>query len=331
MNTRLVITPDAKDGCGIEVQLTGYNGQATLHWGDGTTPMHTLPNRTYRHVYPSAGSYMVTALDGGGVLIARQQIVVRGSLELDEVRVSDDDGGLRVTFGEIDSRVPVVPSYRIEWPDGDREYTWGVPGRSVRHDCVPGTHDVKVVDTSSGRTQTYRITVEAGTRFEPDFVVYRQSHDRSGMTVCVRLKRVKHYPIHIWWDDADGPQLVEHPRNGMEIPHTYTYPGHYMQTVAYAGETTFVRAKSEAITVPAGRRKVRNERLDGFSSLPSPGSGSLHSWFGSRRNPGDFGLRRALSPGDRQLAAGEVEFEPAELVGESPTVIHESHDDRDGS
>jgi hypothetical protein len=313
MNTRLSVTPYAKEPFTVNAKVVGYDGQATLHWGDGSAPTHTLQGRTYDHNYPAVGRYMVTCVDGSGVLIARQQISVTGCLALDEVRVSEDDGGIRVSFGEIDPRLG-VSYYRIEWQDGDTEHVWGVPGRAVRHDAIPGVHDVKIVDTSSGRTQKFTVDVTDGPAYDPDFTVHRDTADESGMTVYVRLTKVQPgKPVHIWWDDADGPQLVQTPYVGMEIPHAYTFPGHYMQTIAYAGSTSLARSKSEAVTVPhddnTGGWKYRDRRKNSSSSL----EGSLPSFaFAqrlSRRGLGDhsswsdlFSRRPRLPWGDAPLA-----------------------------
>lgn len=250
MNSRLAVTPSERDPFTVSVRLHGYNGQTTLHWGDGAVPMHTLPGRVYKHIFPACGTYMITALDTGGVLIARQQVTITGTLGLDKVFVVDDDAGIRVLFGDVAPDTG-VPLYRVEWQDGDLEYAWGVPNRSLRHDAVPGVHTVKLIDTGSGRTESFTVRVAKGPRHDPDFTVHRSGMDPAGMTIYVRLAdRVQNRALHVWWDDADGPQMIEHPTPGMEIPHTYNFPGHYMQTVAYAGDTSLGRAKSEATTVP---------------------------------------------------------------------------------
>lgn len=289
VTSRLSLVPTPDDPLGVTARLVGYNGQTAIHWGDGTAPTHMLPGRKYKHTYPSVGRYMVTVLDGAGVLIARQQIRVSGALTLEGVQVTEDDFGIRVSFGDVDPRAGGLPFYRIEWQDGDIEHAWGMPGHSVRHDAVPGAHEIKVVDTTSGRAMRFPVRVSSGPAFDPEFTTHVQSSDDSRMTVYIKLSdRLHRHPLHIWWDDADGPQLVEHPQPGMEIPHRYRYPGHYQQTVAYVGDRSYHRVKSTTMTVPvvdagswrdlpeAASRKIKDAIASSTRWQRLSGSGAGH-------------------------------------------------------
>lgn len=294
MNTRLSLTPSAKNPFGLSAKVLGFSGQSTIHWGDGSAPVHAVTGKAYEHSFPAVGRYMVTCVDLSGVLVARQQITITGSVELPEVYVSGDDTQIRVSFSEPDPRLG-ASNYRIEWQDGDLEHVWGVPGHTVRHDAVPGVHEVKIVDTFSGRTQSFVVRVVDGPVYEPDFTVHRWPEDPSGMTIYLKLNRVQPgRPIHLWWDDADGPQLVQHPLVGMEIPHIYTYPGHYMQTVAYAGdELPSVTTKSESITVPAlgGDHAKHSAAAELQASLSAFARTYGLSRLGLGRDGGLFGVR----------------------------------------
>lgn len=321
MNTRLAITPSMKDPYGVEARVDGFNGQCTVHWGDGTPPMHFMPRRTYTHSYPAAMWYAVTAVDGAGTLLARQQIRVSGALVLEELHVTADDNGIRIAFNSHHLYRVGLPYYRVDWQDGDVEHVWGVPGRSIRHDALPGTHNITVTDITTGRTQTYQVRVATGDDGQPGFTVYR-SLDDGGMTVFVQLRDVELLPVHVWWDDADGPQLIQHPVGGMEIPHVYAYPGHYMITVAYAGTGTPGRARAKAVTVPAETESTRCERQDQTPTFKVPVPASAWADRLSRLRSGSHGIGLgllggmappALTSGENQEPdgnAGPVYYQP---------------------
>lgn len=326
MRTRLSITPSAKDAFTVGAKLAGYDGQATLHWGDGSTPTHTVATRTYEHRYPAIGKYMITIVDGSGVLIARQQIAVTGAIGLDEVRVADDDAAIRVSFGDIDPRLG-VSQYRVEWQDADDEWVWGVPGRALRHDATPGVHTVVISDTSSGRTQTWTVQVTHGPVYDPDFTVHHFPGDASGMTVYVRLATPQiGRPIHVWWDDADGPQLIQRPIPGMEIPHIYTHPGHYMQTLAYADSHNIARAKSDAMTVPSTNTRKFSGKQNPAGAIE--GSLSASSWAQrfSRRGDRNHSFLRGLRA-DPQGSAGNLAIDSGV---EEPSVNGDGDQDSTG-
>lgn len=320
MNTRLSLTPSVKNPFGLSAKLVGHSAGCTIHWGDGSAPNHAVPGKSYEHSFPAVGRYMVTCVDTGGVLVARQQISVTGNLGLPEVYVSGDNQAIRVSFSDPDPRLGAA-SYRVEWQDGEVEHVWGVPGHTLRHPAQTGSHKIRLVDTFSGRTQEFDVRVSNGPVYEPDFTVQRWPEDASGMTVYVKLKKVQPgKPIHIWWDDADGPQLVQNPLVGMEIPHVYSFPGHYMQTVAYAGETLpSVATKSESITVPA----VEGERVQ-KQITASEFQDSLHAlaraYRVSRRDSGGHrGLRGLRGGGEDALALEAGQGGGAAGVGQPAT------------
>lgn len=249
--TTLVVRPHPENPLGVRADVIDHDGKKPVEvdWGDGSS-REKLKRSPVQHTYEQPGCYMVTALAKDDV-IARQQVVVRGTLHLTGVNVSEDMGGVRVEFTEPDDPTGVVPYCRVEWPGGDQEHAWGTPGTVLRNDAMPGVHEVRIVDTTSGRASRFPVEVREGATVDPDFTVGWDTSDRTGMTVVVRVDAVADAPIHVWWDDADGPQVVERPTVGMELPHTYNHPGHYMQTVDYAGHGIGSRSKSEAMTVPA--------------------------------------------------------------------------------
>lgn len=261
--TELIVRPHPENPLGVRADLIEHEGRkpVELDFGDGS-PRVKLKRSPVQHEYHQPGCYMVTALVKDEV-IARQQVVVRGTLDLTGITVSEDMGGIRVEFGDVQDPTGVVPYVRVEWPGGDHEHAWGTPGTVLRNDAVPGVHEVRIVDTTSGRASRFPVEVAEGATVDPDFTVGWDSSDRTGMTVVVRIDAVANAPIHVWWDDADGPQVVTAPTVGMEIPHTYHQPGHYMQTVDYAGNGIGSRSKSEAMTVPA-----RSPRQEPWSAQP---------------------------------------------------------------
>lgn len=332
MNERLSVVPSTKDAFTVRAEIAEFGGQATMHWGDGSTPTHVIPGQTNQHTFPAVGRYMVTAVDNSGVLIGRRQIAVTGSLMLDGIAVTDEELGIRISFFEVDTRLGGVSQYRIEWQDGDVEHAWGIPGYSVRHDAVPGWHDIKVVDTASGRTQRYPVHVTSGPVFDPDFTVHRWSSDESGMTVYIRVRKVRPgYSLHIWWDDADGPQLVQHPTVGMEIPHIYRYPGSYMQTVAYAGSQDTSRTKTDSVSVP-GPGRWRLERRSYSAGEIAP---SARETASEKRLPGggdrDHGRHFGLESARARLSrfglgrAGAVGAEEPSVDGDADPAVGQQH------
>lgn len=258
---KLIVRPHPGNPMGVRVDLVDFpesGGGVELDFGDGTARermrrvgQHDSP---VQHAYPSTGCYMITALGKKDRVIARQQVVVRGEVQVTGVSVaSDEDGSIRVEFGhtaDAADNLP-LPHYRLEWPDGEHEHAWGVPGTVLRRDAPSGMHELRVVDLTSGRATRFPVDVPAAPSPDPDIEVGRDRGDPSGMTVVLRLLSVQPYPLHIWWDDADGPQVVQQPTEGMEIPHTYCWPGHYLQTVQYAGDPSFTRSMSTAARVPA--------------------------------------------------------------------------------
>lgn len=251
---RLVVRPHPESPLGVRVDLVGHAGGAVeIDLGDGSKRARLKKGGTspVQHAYQQPGCYMVTALDKSGDIVAQQQVVVRGRLSVEGVTVSEDDGYIRVSFAELTDPTGVLPYYRIEWPDGGIEHTWGVPHSVVRHPSVPGEHELRLVDVTCGRAARFPISISGAPTHDPDFAIGADLNDPTGMTVVLRVDAVQDSPIHIWWDDADGPQVVERPVIGMEIPHRYNHPGHYMQTLAYAGRYSFQHSKSQATTVPA--------------------------------------------------------------------------------
>ncbi len=315
--TALIVRPHPENPLGVRADLIEHEGRkpVELDWGDGTS-REKLKRSPLQHTYDQPGCYMVSALVKDEV-IARQQVVVRGTVDLTGVTVSEDMGGVRVEFGDVEDPTGVVPYCRVEWPGGDQEHAWGTPGTVLRNDTMPGVHEVRIVDTTSGRASRFPVEVHEGATVDPDFTVGWDSSDRTGMTIVVRIDAVANAPIHVWWDDADGPQVIERPTVGMEIPHTYNQPGHYMQTVDYAGHGIGSRSKSEAMTVPA-----RAPKQEPWSSEPYPDTtpelaepvpppdGEQHlpggdHWRDVARNP-DLGPEHAIQPSHRGPAPADV-------------------------
>lgn len=270
---RLIVRPHPTDPLGFRADLIGHDGPIEIDFGDGDgrVRLKSPGRQPAQHSYPSPGCYMVSAHTRSGV-VARQQVVARGRVDITGVTVSEDDGGIRISFSEPDDLSGVLPYYRVEWHDGEHDYEWGVPGNVVRRDAVPGRHEIRLVDTTSGRAQRFDVEVSEGTRYDPDFVVLVGREDDTGMTIVVRIEQIDHdAPIHVHWDDDSGPQVVESPSRGLEIPHRYRHPGHYMQTVSYAGETSFARNKSEAMTVPHRHAEDHSGDVAGsFAAVASP-------------------------------------------------------------
>lgn len=258
---RVVVRPHPADPLGVRADVITSRKPVHVDWGDSSKrdKVKRPGRKPVQHSYGEPGSYRITALDDDGEAIAHQQVVVRATIDLQGIDVDADDG-IRIAFTDtVDDGTGVLPYYRIEWPDGDIECVWGVPGRAVRHDVLPGKHDVRIVDTTTGRVSWFDVHVEDEAPSDPDFTVTASREDNTGMTIVLRLTAVKDHPVHIWWDDADGPQVVERPQPEMEIPHRYVHPGHYLQTVAYSGELSFATTKAEAMTVPTTRENRSND------------------------------------------------------------------------
>lgn len=234
--SRLIVRPDPRNSLAIYAAWVGSGQNYTLLWGDGSDPTPMTPMRpAARHLYASAGRYLVT-----GITVDNQQS------KQTWIELPWPQPGPKLAFRASELSVGVMwpatmpaDRWRVHWPGWEPEVIdKPTPDEWIDVPCLPGQHTIHVEQLSTGAATTsdpLEVSDKPRGSVTADIVI-------QGHTVSVRRtgptdpdNGTAGRPWWVFWGDEwslDGVARRATPMVDNEAVHTYSAPGIYQLEIA---------------------------------------------------------------------------------------------------